>query len=154
MRNIVILFIFIFALLITPAMAQTNFIIAAGLLEPTTTCNVTPVLKAFPNDKGCSVTGGTLIENAFQNLTLNPSKSENFTVGGETVTVSITVNSDKTFDFNVAGGAFWEYGNPAVAWGKPAPLIVYEADSATTHRHIYGRMWAPNAVYLPLVVRH
>ena len=36
-------------------------------------------------------------------------------------------------------------------------MIVYEGDSQgdpTVYRHIYGRRWVPNAVYLPLVVRH
>jgi hypothetical protein len=57
--------------------------------------------------------------------------------------------------FQVAGAAFWDHENPAVAWGGVTPLIVYEGDSGdpTVYRHIYGRGGVPNAVYLPLVVR-
>jgi hypothetical protein len=57
----------------------------------------------------------------------------------------------------VAAAGFWDHENPAVAWGRVAPLIVYEGDSQgdpTVYRHIYGRRWVPNAVHLPLVVRH
>jgi hypothetical protein len=59
--------------------------------------------------------------------------------------------------FEVAAAAFWDHENPAVAWGQVASLIVYEGDSQgdpTVHRHIYGRRWVPNAVFLPLVVRN
>jgi len=59
--------------------------------------------------------------------------------------------------FDVAASAFWDHESPAVAWGRVAPLIVYEGDSQgdpTVYRHIYGRRWVPNAVHLPLVVRH
>lgn len=59
--------------------------------------------------------------------------------------------------FEVAAAAFSDHENPAVAWGRVAPLIVYEKDSPGiigVHRHIYGRRWAPNAACLPLVVRH
>jgi hypothetical protein len=57
--------------------------------------------------------------------------------------------------FQVAAAAFWDHESPAVAWGRVASLIVYEGDSGnpTVYRHIYGRRWVPNAVYLPLVVR-
>ncbi len=59
--------------------------------------------------------------------------------------------------FEVAAYAFSDHENPAVAWGRVAPLIVYEKDSPGifgVYRHIYGRRWVPNAVYLPLVVRN
>ncbi len=59
--------------------------------------------------------------------------------------------------FEVAAAAFWNHENPAVAWGQVASLIVYEGDSQgdpTVHRHIYGRRWVPNAVFLPLVLRN
>ena len=59
--------------------------------------------------------------------------------------------------FQVAAGAFWDHENPAVAWGQVASLIVYEGDSQsdpTVYRHIYGRMWWPEAVYLPLILRN
>jgi len=57
-----------------------------------------------------------------------------------------------TYFFDVANYAFWENENPAVAADVPAYLIVYEGDSSTTNRHIYGRMWWPEAVYLPLMI--
>jgi hypothetical protein len=58
--------------------------------------------------------------------------------------------------FQIASTAFWDHGNPAVAWGQVASLIVYAGDSQgdpTVYRHIYGRRWVPNAVFLPLVLR-
>lgn len=65
--------------------------------------------------------------------------------------------TDASIDvFEVAAAAFWDHESPAVAWGRVGSLIVYEGDSQgdpTVHRHIYGRRWMPNAVYLPLVVR-
>lgn len=59
--------------------------------------------------------------------------------------------------FEVAAAVFWDQENPAVAWGQGASLIVYEGDSQgdpTVYRHIYGRMWWPQVVYLPLVLRN
>jgi hypothetical protein len=59
-------------------------------------------------------------------------------------------------NIEVAAAAFWNHEHPAVAWGKPGSLIVYEGDSQgdpTVYRHIYGRRWVPNAVFLPLVLR-
>ena len=58
--------------------------------------------------------------------------------------------------FEVASGGFWENKGPAVAADRVGYLIVYEGDSPgdpTVYRHIYGRMWWPEAVFLPLVVR-
>ncbi len=59
--------------------------------------------------------------------------------------------------FDVAAFAFWNSENPTVAAGSPGYLIAYEGDSAgdpTVYRHIYGRMWWPEVVYLPLVLRN
>ena len=57
--------------------------------------------------------------------------------------------------FDVANFAFWENQNPAVAANHPDYFIAYEGDSSTTNRHIYGRVWWPEAgsVYLPLTMR-
>lgn len=58
--------------------------------------------------------------------------------------------------FDVAAFAFWNSEKPTVAAGS-GYLIAYEGDSAgdpTVHRHIYGRMWWPEVVYLPQVLRH
>ena len=69
-----------------------------------------------------------------------------------------------TYFFDVINWLFYECRNPAVAADIPGYLIVYEelvppgplADSAnlTTYQHIYGRMWWPEAVYLPLVLKN
>jgi len=62
-----------------------------------------------------------------------------------------TVN---TYYFDVANYAFWENESPAVAADIPGYLVVYEGDSSTTNRHIFGRMWWPEAVYLPLALHN
>ena len=59
----------------------------------------------------------------------------------------------QTYFFDVANYVFWENERPVVAAGIPGYLIVYEGDSSTTNRHIYGRMWWPEAAYLPLMLR-
>ena len=59
--------------------------------------------------------------------------------------------------FEVASAAFWNNKAPAVATDSPGYLIVYEGDSTgdpTVYQHIYGRMWWPEAVYLPLILRN
>jgi hypothetical protein len=59
-------------------------------------------------------------------------------------------------NIEVAAAAFWDNEQPAVAWGKPGSMIVYEGDSQgdpMVYRHIYGRRWVPNAVFLPLLLR-
>ena len=50
--------------------------------------------------------------------------------------------------------AFWSNEAPAVAAMQPGYLIAYEGDSSTTDRHIYARLWWPEAVYLPLTLRN
>jgi hypothetical protein len=58
--------------------------------------------------------------------------------------------------FDVAVVAFWNNENPTVAAGSAGYLIAYEGDATgdpTVYRHIYGRIWWPEAVYLPLVLR-
>ena len=47
-------------------------------------------------------------------------------------------------------------GKTRVLTQRIAYLIAYEGDAAgdpTVYRHIYGRIWWPAAVYLPLVLR-
>ena len=58
-----------------------------------------------------------------------------------------------TYFFDVANYAFWDNGSPAIASGFPGYLIVYEGDSSMTNRHIFGRIWVPNAIYLPIILR-
>lgn len=58
--------------------------------------------------------------------------------------------------FEVASAAFWKNEKPALAIGGPGHLIVYEGDSAadpTVPREIYGRMWWPDALFLPLILK-
>jgi hypothetical protein len=62
--------------------------------------------------------------------------------------------SVSTYFFDVVNYAFWENENPAVAADIPGYLIVYEGDSSTTYRHIFGRMWWPEVLFLPRVVRN
>lgn len=58
----------------------------------------------------------------------------------------------RVYFFDVANYVFWENERPAVAADIPGYLIVYEGDSSTTNRHIFGRIWWPESVYLPLVL--
>jgi hypothetical protein len=62
--------------------------------------------------------------------------------------------STPTYFFDVANYVFWDNESPAVAAGIPGYLIVYEGDSSITNRHIFGRLWWPEAVYLPLLLRN
>lgn len=55
-----------------------------------------------------------------------------------------------TYFFDVANYAFWDNEDPAGAAGA-GYFIAYEGDSSITDRHIYGRLWWPEALYLPLV---
>jgi hypothetical protein len=59
-----------------------------------------------------------------------------------------------TYLFDVANWTFVECKNPAVAADIPGYLIVYEEKAPPAPYHIYGRMWWPEAVYLPLVLRN
>jgi len=59
-----------------------------------------------------------------------------------------------TYFFDVANYAFWENENPTAAAGGSGYLIAYEGDSPVTYRHIFGRVWWPEALYLPLVLRN
>jgi len=71
-------------------------------------------------------------------------------------------NPVNSYFFDVCNWVFYECKNPAVAAGIPGYLIVYEelppsprsaSTNLTAYQHIYGRTWAPEAVFLPLVVR-
>ncbi len=59
-----------------------------------------------------------------------------------------------TYFFDVANWTFIECTSPAVAADIPGYLIVYEEINPPAKQHIYGRMWWPEVVYLPLVVRN
>jgi hypothetical protein len=58
-----------------------------------------------------------------------------------------------TYLFDVVNWTFYECTNPAVAADIPGYLIVYEEISPPAKRHIYGRMWWPEAVFLPLILQ-
>lgn len=55
--------------------------------------------------------------------------------------------------FEVASFAFWKNEMPALAFGGPGFLFAYEGAPPIGYRHIYGRFWSPETVYLPLVMR-
>jgi hypothetical protein len=62
-----------------------------------------------------------------------------------------------TGHFTIVDAAFWEAGSPAVATGDATILIAYEGDSIgnpAVDRHIYGRIFAAAAVYLPLALQN
>jgi hypothetical protein len=60
-------------------------------------------------------------------------------------------------EIEIASWAFWDCESPAVAMDVPGYLIAYEGDSPgdpTVDRHIYARMWWPEAGYVPLTLRN
>ncbi|MGQ9627225.1 MAG: hypothetical protein ACUVV0_10030 [Anaerolineae bacterium] len=69
--------------------------------------------------------------------------------------VGSTITSLNYFD--VASYGFWDSEKPVVACGSPGFLFAYEGDSASdpaVKRHIYGRVWWPNALYLPFIMKN
>jgi hypothetical protein len=63
-------------------------------------------------------------------------------------------SSAYTYLFDVANWTFYECKNPAVAADIPGYLIVYEEKVPPNKFDIYGRLWWPEAVYLPLILRN
>jgi hypothetical protein len=62
-----------------------------------------------------------------------------------------------SYIFEVAAWTWWDCMTPAVAADIPGYLIAYEGDSTSdpmVKQHIYGRMWWPELVSLPLVLRN
>jgi hypothetical protein len=62
-----------------------------------------------------------------------------------------------SYIFEVAAWTWWDCMTPAVAADIPGYLIAYEGDSTsdpTVKQHIYGRMWWPEAMYLPLILHN
>ena len=79
---------------------------AASSLAPTTTHHVTPQEKEFPGDRACPV-GTTLVKDQFQSVTQGVetgTASRSYDIGGTTVTVTLTVHADNTFDFAIDNG--------------------------------------------------
>jgi hypothetical protein len=63
-------------------------------------------------------------------------------------------SSAYTYLFDVINWTFYECKNPAVAADIPGYLIVYEEKVPLNKFDIYGRMWWPEAVYLPLILHN
>ncbi len=79
------------------------------------------------------------------------------TTAGEVIRAGAWGDAGWTYYGDVAAVAFWNNEHPAVAAGRPSFLIAYEGDAQgdpTVYRHIYGRRWVPNVVFVPLVVRN
>jgi hypothetical protein len=58
--------------------------------------------------------------------------------------------------FDVAAALFWDNEKPAVAVGAPGYLFTYEGISLVDFqppRHIYGVLWWPSVINLPLILR-
>ena len=62
-------------------------------------------------------------------------------------------NGLTSYIFEVAAWMGWDCMTPAAAADIPGYLIVYEGDS-TVKQYVYGRMWWPEAVYLPLILHN
>ena len=100
---------------------------AAGLLEPTTTHNVMPQEKSFPDDRACPE-GATLQKDQFQSLTQGveaTTVSKDYDVGGVIVTVKLTVNADNSFDFQIVNGIAAQV---FVKGGQESGYLLYQYD--------------------------
>ncbi len=54
-----------------------------------------------------------------------------------------------------ASAAFWDHETPAIGMGKVSSLLVYTGDNQgdpNIHKHIYGHIWVPNIIYLPVTL--
>jgi hypothetical protein len=76
--------------------------------------------------------------------------------GSQSIVTARLRNPDGTLTtpFDILNSAGWYASAPVVACDIPGFLIAYEKGSPLTHYHIYGRMWWPEAVYLPLILRN
>ncbi len=52
---------------------------------------------------------------------------------------------------DIANYAFWENEDPAIASGGSNFLIAYDGDSSITNRHIFGVLWSPHALFMPVI---
>ena len=55
--------------------------------------------------------------------------------------------------FEVASAIFWDHERPNVAMGKISSLFSYSGDTTgdpNIHQHIFGRLWAPSSINLPV----
>jgi hypothetical protein len=76
--------------------------------------------------------------------------------GSQGIIVARLRNTDGTLatPMNVLYAPGWSATLPAVACGIPGYLIAYQKGSSWVNFHIYGRLYWPQAVYLPLVLRN
>jgi hypothetical protein len=92
----------IFVMLALLLVSVTTALAQVSTFDPTTTWNVTPQLKNFPDERSC-VAGSFLVPDQFQNL--QSSGSQTYDLNGNSVTVDITYHPESnTFDFDVIGG--------------------------------------------------
>ena len=58
-------------------------------------------------------------------------------------------------NIDIAAAAFWDYEEPVVAWGNLGSFFAYEGNGGApvAIRHIYGRRWVPNAIFMPLLLK-
>jgi hypothetical protein len=71
--------------------------------------------------------------------------------GSGTAVLGWWVSNHLSYTPDIANIAFWENEAPAVAAGGSNFLIAYEGDSSTTNRHIFGLLWSPYALFMPVV---
>jgi hypothetical protein len=96
--------------MILPAVLSTQAVsgVTPGPYAPTTTWNVTPYDVAGEHIDTCPAgSNGTVFQNQFMNFLngeVEGSISQNYTIDGKIVTVTLTYYLDNTFDFQVTNG--------------------------------------------------
>ena len=118
--------------LVKPVLAASALVVAASFAAPaawadkhtapTTTWNVTPQAKTFPADRpqACANDGYEFFDR-FQTEGETPGTyTEEIMIGDVAVTVEITVNADKTIDFDIADGVVTE------VWFKSQEYFLYQ----------------------------
>jgi hypothetical protein len=73
--------------------------------------------------------------------------------GGSSVVARLRSSGTLAAPVDIAAQASWEAWAPAVACDVPGCLIAYANRPPSEYGHIYGRLYWPQAVYLPLVLR-
>jgi hypothetical protein len=115
---------------------------------------------------GSPVTGPFMLSNTtddeeMPDVAANASAQQYLTVWHrDTGTQSIVVSRLRNADGSLASIVIlpyapgWSALSPVAACDIPGFLVAYAKVSGWTPYHIYGRIWVPYAVYLPLVVRN
>jgi hypothetical protein len=101
------------------------------------------------------------IDETTPDIACNASAEECMTVWQQTTGSGEAINAVRwgshadTYVFEVAPGGFGDNKNPAVATDIPGYLIAYEWTSWTPgiEGDIYGRLWWPEVLYLPIILR-